>query len=354
MFNYIKYMKKDIDPAHDNWKPTYQGIANWEHDMGNKNVQNDLAFLLDNCDMTIAQKFHWYGGLSLLHAQKTLHPKKPFYSEFDDHVFAVNPDSPAVDQYYPGSEHEEIIKEQVARSNGIIVSTEYLRQVFEKLNPNVWVIPNAIDFEIWDNLKKPKKRNKKIRIGWAGGGSHVKDLEFILPAIENVLKTHKNVEFHFLGGAPASFLNKDRVNAYVKWYPIDKYPQGLRDLDLDIAIAPLRDNAFNRGKSNLRWLEYSAMKVPTIASRVEPFKCIEDGKTGLLATEVDEWERHLVELIEHENLRKYLGEQAYLKVKKDYNAEEVSKTYVSYIKDMLLGKVKISKEMAVLAMSGNG
>lgn len=353
MFNFIKYMKNDIEPAHDKWTPNIQGVAGWEYEMNKKEVQDDISFLLDNCDMTIAQKFHWYGGLATLNAQRELYPNKPFYSEFDDHVFAINPDSPAVDEYYPGSEAEEIVKEQIARSSGIIVSTEYLRQVFEKLNPNVWVIPNAIDFAVWDKLKKPRYHSKKvIKIGWAGGGSHVKDLEFILPAIENILAKYKNVQFHFLGGCPPAYLEKERIHPHIKWYPINEYPQAIKNLDLDIGLAPLRDNAFNRGKSNLRWLEYSALKIPIIASRVEPFKCIEEGKTGLLATEVDEWESHLSELIENKNLREYLGTEAYKKVKADYNAEKVAAYYVTCIKQMLQGKARISKEMAIEAMSG--
>lgn len=353
MFNFIKYMKKHIHPAHDKWTPKHQGVADWEYEMHKKEVQEDIAFLLDNCDMTIAQKFHWYGGLSALNAQREQYPEKPFYSEFDDHVFAINPDSPANDSYYPGSEAEEIVKEQVVRSSGIIVSTEYLRKVFEKLNPNVWVIPNGIDFDIWDKLKKPKKRlNKRLRIGWAGGGSHVKDLEFILPAIDNILLKHKNVEFHLLGGAPSSYLNKDRVHAQVKWYPINEYPQAIKDMDLDIGLAPLRDNAFNRGKSNLRWLEYSALKIPTIASNVEPFKCIND-KEGLLCTETQDWEDRMTQLIENESMRKDIGEQAYKRVKKDFNVEKIALKYVDNIKLMIQGKANISKEMAVSAMSGN-
>ena len=193
-----------------------------------------------------------------------------------------------------------------------------------------------------------------VRIGWAGGGSHVKDLEFILPAINNILKAHKNVEFHLLGGAPPSFSGNKRIKSQVKWYSIDKYPQAVRDLDLDIAIAPLRDNAFNRGKSNLRWLEYSALKIPTIASNIEPFKCIEDGKTGLLATEVGEWEDMMSFLIKSKDERDRIGQEAYKKVKKDFNVEKWALVYADNIKQMVRGKANISKQMAVLALSGNG
>jgi len=356
MFNYFKSMKKQIDPGHSHWKPDFQGLAEWEYKMDQKEVQNDISFLLENCDMTIAQKFNWYGGLAVLNAQSQLFPDKPFYSEFDDHVFAVNPDLPAVDTYYPGSESENIIKEQVVRSTGIIVSTEYLRQVFEKLNPNVWVMPNAIDFSIWDKLKKPKKRtNKRVRIGWAGGGTHDKDLEFILPVIKKLLNDHKNIEFHFLGGITPAFQGLDRVYSQRKWFSIDKYPQAIKDMDLDIGIAPLRDNPFNRGKSNLRWLEYSALKVPCVASHVEPFKCIEQDKTGLLAVEPEEWENALVRLINDADLRKHIGEEAYNKVKKDFNAEKWGVKYAEMIKEMIKGAVKFSsKAKMVDVISGNG
>ncbi len=157
-----------------------------------------------------------------------------------------------------------------------------------------------------------------------------------------------------MGGAPDSFKGLDRVFTERKWVSIDKYPQLTKDMNLDIGIAPLRDNPFNRGKSNLRWLEYSALKIPTVASRVEPFKCIEQGKTGFLATELEEWEQLLEMLIVSSEIRKETGEGAYIKVKKDFNAEKWGVRYADNIKEMLNGAVKFpSKNALVDTLSGN-
>lgn len=354
MMNPARYMRKETSLAFSKWKPDFQGVAEWEFKIpGDKNVANDLHTLITECDITIAQKFHSIGGLALMDAFRHQFPKKPFYSEFDDHIFAVNPDSPASEQYSAGSEMESIALEQIKLSTGIITSTNYLRGVFEKLNPNVWVIPNGIDFNLWDSLVVPVKKTKKIRIGWAGGGSHINDLEFIEPVVTSLSKKYSNIEFVFLGGVPPCFKDRSKIQAYSKWYPINEYPQALRNLDLDIALAPLRDNEFNRGKSNLRWLEYSAMKVPTVASNVEPFKCIKDGEDGLLVTEKSEWETAISSLIEDEALRKKIGLNAYKRVKKDFNVEKIGAQYSENIRLMIAGKAYISPRAVIDIMSGH-
>jgi len=353
MMNYVKYMEPEFSFAFSKWSPKFQEIADWEYRMDDPLVQKDIGFLLDECDMVIAQKFHWYGGLATIEACRTKYPNKPFMTELDDHIFAVNSDSPAYESYFPGSEGEKIVKEQIVNSTGLIVSTDYLRKVYEELNPNVWVVPNGIDFDIWDNLKKPIKKSKKIRIGWAGGGSHVRDLEFIEKAVDVIRKKYMNVEFVLLGGVPPSYKDKRKIKGLYKWYPINEYPQAVSNLGFDIAIAPLRDNAFNRGKSNLRWLEYSALGIPTIASRVEPFKCIKHGETGLLATEVDEWVDCLERLICDEQTRKWIGKAAYDEVKTNFNVEKIAKDYCKKLSLILQGKGNISPEAALMIATRN-
>ena len=353
MMNYVKYMDK-LSFGMSKWRPDFQEVSDWEYKIKEEQVARDLHTLMNGCDIAISQKFHSQGGLAVMDCFRDQYPKKPWYTELDDHVFALNPDSAAYDNYNPGSELEAIIREQIQMSTGIITSTEYLRSVYEKINPNVWVVPNGIDFEIWDNLKDKVRKSKKIRIGWAGGGSHVKDLEFVYPAVEKIRKKYKNVEFVLLGGFPPSFKDKSNIKVIRKWYSIDKYPQALKDMHLDIAIAPLRDNPFNRGKSNLRWLEYSALKIPTIASNVLPFKSIKNGEDGVLVTEPDEWVDAMSELIDDEGKRKRIGQAAYKRVLKDFNVKKIASDYTEKIHQMIRGKVNISKNVVVEAFTGGG
>src|SRR5437899_12979401 len=65
-----------------------------------------------------------------------------------------------------------------------------------------------------------------------------------------------------------------------------------------IGIAPLEKNAFNDAKSELKWLEYTALGIPTVASDFGPYKrAIGSGKDGFLTN--DNWELALTNLIEN-------------------------------------------------------
>jgi glycosyltransferase involved in cell wall biosynthesis len=337
LINFMKYMQDDFSFGYSKWKPDHQGVADWEYHMREEKTKEDIMRLTSECDICIAQKFHTRDGIVICDILRDFYKTKKFYTEMDDNVFLVNPDSPAYDQYAPGSENVEIVKEQLQKSNGVIVSTEYLAKIYRNVNKNVHVVPNCIDFEIWDNLKPKVKRSKKIRIGWAGGGSHDRDLMTVSNVIDVITKKYSNVEFYFMGGFPAQFQEKKTKKLHLSksWYPINQYPQELKNLNFDIAIAPLRDNEFNRAKSNLRWLEYSAMGIPTVASNVEPYKCIKDCKDGVLVNEEEEWIDALSSLIESENMRKTIGKNAYDRVKSEFNVSKIAKKYSKMIKGFL-------------------
>ena len=52
---------------------------------------------------------------------------------------------------------------------------------------------------------------------------------------------------------------------------------------MDLAVAPLTDECFNNAKSELKYLEYSAVKLPSICSDLPPYnQVVRHKKTGLL------------------------------------------------------------------------
>jgi len=68
----------------------------------------------------------------------------------------------------------------------------------------------------------------------------------------------------------------DNIRPYLKeFHPFgnfDEYPARLAALNLDIAVAPLEEIPFNRGKSNLRLLEYGALGIPVICTDIDPYR----------------------------------------------------------------------------------
>jgi hypothetical protein len=78
----------------------------------------------------------------------------------------------------------------------------------------------------------------------------------------------------------------------------------------DVSFMPLTDNAFNRCKSDLKYLEAAACRVTPLASAVVYGDTIEDGRTGLLFADADGLQRQLLRLLSDTGLGRSLGDSA--------------------------------------------
>jgi len=103
---------------------------------------------------------------------------------------------------------------------------------------------------------------------------------------------------------------------------LDTYPLKLASLHLDIGLCPLDKTDFNRAKSPLKWSEYSAMRVPSVVSKLEPYGCVTDYETGLIADDEDEFYNKLCELIDNAELRKKITANAFDKNYEEYNLDK--------------------------------
>jgi len=79
------------------------------------------------------------------------------------------------------------IKNNIKLARNIITTTELFADLIRKTNPNVFVLPNAIDPTETQYTPKPESSDR-LRIGWLGGSSHLKDLE-ILKGVSGKLKS---------------------------------------------------------------------------------------------------------------------------------------------------------------------
>lgn len=285
-------------------------------------------------DVIVVQMIHTHEALVAFYALKDAYPNKPILMDMDDNILSTAVYNPAHDFYAPGSGFRERALAQMRHADGVICSTPYLAELYREVNPHTYVVPNAIDLDLWGHVT-PKKRGG-IRIGWAGGASHTEDLLTILPAVKNILATEKDVTFSIVHGVPEEFKNIEGVECVYKWARIDRYPQMLAERDFDIGMAPLVDNAFNRGKSNLRWLEYSALGIPTVASRVGHFsETINHGVDGLLAADCQEFEYQLRRLICDRRLRAKIASAAQRRIATDFNVDSVTERYTAILSEVI-------------------
>ena len=310
----------------------HRGLPRWEFpEHFSKQTEEIFYNIMINVDAAIFQAVHTKFAIAVLYALKEKY-KKPIYMDVDDHPFAIMSNHPSHKNIGPGTPIEWVAHKQAEMSDGIITSTKYLAKVLKQYNRPVYVIPNGIDFSFWEGLKKKRSKNGNVTIGWIGAGGHDHDLKVMKKVIPVILKKYKNARFCFVYGAYdlwKKFKNNPKVKFVIKWKPIAEYPQFIASQGFDVGLAPLTDSAFNRAKSNLRWLEYSALKIPTVASCVEPYRdTIDDGETGLLARTADDWIKHLSNFIEDKQHRQKIGNAAYDKLKGTWSIKHISQMYI--------------------------
>jgi len=204
----------------------------------------------------------------------------------------------------------------------VTVTSPILKEAMIEFNPNIKVLPNYLDDNIW-HLREPvfgENNPEEIIIGYMGTKSHQADLLYILPVLEELLSIYGNgIKFRFWGvKPPEGFL----VYPQVEWLPFfsmeyKKFAEFFQTQNADIFISPLINNEFNICKSPIKFFEYTSLGVPVVFSAIEPYsEVIIHGSTGLLAQSLEEWKNCLVDLIENPTLRyelvqnaqKYVGE----------------------------------------------
>ena len=105
--------------------------------------------------------------------------------DLDDH-WSPGPDHPAW-QIIKQNELDKKISKNLKVSRNITTTTSVFADEIKRFNKNVFVLPNAINTDEKQYQSNPEKSDR-IRIGWLGGSSHIKDLQ-ILKGLMSSLKS---------------------------------------------------------------------------------------------------------------------------------------------------------------------
>ena len=111
-------------------------------------------------------------------------------------------------------------------------------------------------------------------------------------------------------------------------YP--EFARLLQKLPASFAVVPLEDSPFNRAKSPIKWLEYSACRIPGVYSDIAAYnQTVENGRTGLLAPNTREaWFSAMKSLVENPALRCRLAEQAHQTVLARHTVEHNARLWL--------------------------
>jgi glycosyltransferase involved in cell wall biosynthesis len=192
--------------------------------------------------------------------------------------------------------------------DGIVCSTEYLAARYRSFNRQVWVCQNGLDLGRYALSRPPRET---VTIGWAGGTGHRPAMVPWLRELLLVLDERPAARFMSVGAENFAAALGERFGEErcvgLPWGPIETYPAAMASFD--VALAPATGSAFFRGKSDLRWLEASALGIPVVADPVV-YPAIEDGVTGVHAATPAAAREAILSLVDDPALRARIGAAA--------------------------------------------
>jgi glycosyltransferase involved in cell wall biosynthesis len=216
--------------------------------------------------------------------------------------------------------------------DGIICSTPWLAERYGSLNPRTYVCRNGIDLKRYA-LTVPER--DYVGIGWSGATGHLLAMQPWLAEVEAVMHERADTKFVSVGQGFASLIAEtfgpERCVS-VPFSSLESYPASMTLYD--VALAPAGDSSFYRGKSDLRWLEASAMGQPLIADPVV-YPDIEHGVTGFHASTPAEMGEILRELVADEPLRRKVGAAAKAYVTEHRSAQVAAEQWSTVLRDVV-------------------
>lgn len=211
----------------------------------------------------------------------------------------------------------------VREADLVIVSTANLAQRIKSVAKRTLIIPNAIDEDLFfgDHCEWPAKLGSsnlqhidatKITIGYVGTPTHAEDIRFILEPIRAILSKYRNdVNFIVVRDTGNDQLNEalsSSNSAFISPGNQTEYPHFVRWMRQfcawDIGISPLIRNPLNHCKSDIKFLDYSALRIPGVFSNVGQYPDTLTGhQMGILADQPEDWFAALELLINNSTIR---------------------------------------------------
>ena len=222
----------------------------------------------------------------------------PIVYDFDDAIFL--PAVSEANQAVSFLKNPKRVSEILSLSRRVTVGNEFLASYARRFNPNVTVIPTAVDTNRFVPRSDPVPADgRKLVVGWIGSPTTFRYLESIKDVLAAVSARHPFILKVSGAGRPVDFPGVDVQ--VVPWSMADEV--SLFNT-CDIGVYPLSDDDWSRGKCGFKAIQCMACGVPVVAASVGVNReIIEDGVNSFLASNHSEWVAKLGLLLSDASLR---------------------------------------------------
>lgn len=246
----------------------------------------------------------------------------------DDAMWCIDKDNKAYVSWNNQKMNWRFLDTAAERADLVTVTTDHLARRYGK-HGRVEVVPNYIPEEVFDYEKPTGHDTSRVSVGWTGFvATHPHDLKVVGDAVRRATEDTGAVA-RIVGdaGGVAKAWDLDEVQAIAPQPLGPLYFQALSTID--IGLVPLADTHFNRAKSWLKALEFSAMGIPVIASPTPDNVRLGQRVPILFAKTPDEWYGHLRWLIDHPYQREARGAQALAAVRTGLTVESAGEVWAA-------------------------
>lgn len=320
----------------------------------------------------------------------------PVIIDIDDH-FKLGNDHPMSITAKKDKWHEPIIN-HLKRADYVTTTTPIFANVIKEYNKNVMVFPNAINPNEEQYTVPKTEGDGRLRVGIICGSSHLKDLEllngiakqinkdkvqFVLCGFDtrgtrtmykedgttetrpikpeesvwceyekiftdnynNCSEDHKKFLFEYNAYVDDPFTNEPYRRMWTR--DINKY--ATHYANVDVLIAPLKENEFNKVKSELKEIEcgfthtafigqnFGAYTINLIPMIEKGGKINENGTALLVDTSKNhkQWAKYINKLADDREMLKKLQDNLYNFVKDRYSLDTICKQRVEFYKKLV-------------------
>ena len=251
---------------------------------------------------------------------------KPVLIDVDDWL-VEQPDAYNARQWAGTHTSQETMRTALCAANAITTPTSAIAERCADLGVPAHVVPNAVNCRQFS--RRPRRAEETMTIAFCGSMAHRDDVSLIAPGLLQALQKAPGRVRVIALGCPIPELEGLAGYRHVAAVAATEYPRVLSDLGVDIGLAPLQDTPFNRAKSDIKYLEYSATGAATIASPLAPYAASVHEDRGMLVRDntPDAWSAAIGRLVDDPPLQQRLASNAYAWVRGERSIEVTAQTW---------------------------
>lgn len=246
--------------------------------------------------------------------------------------------------YYQFKEMAERIERNLSNADMVTVTNHNLLKKVLPFNSNAYVLPNALPFGR-NQYHDERQPSDKIRIFWAGGATHERDLAILKNPLQKLMMHRDKIQM-VIGGyneedeaskaiwtrMASSFTCGFRLpHMKIPAFPPTQYMNAFEHGD--IMLIPLEQSDWHSCKSNLKILEAASKRMPCVVSKVEPYSLDADAPV-LWVEKQSDWFKHINLLINDADARQTMGNNLYEWAKEKYNISDINKSRKALFADL--------------------